>query len=535
MAISSELERQLSGWLPRQAWFPRQDVDLGSDPDVTPMSETRLFEFDGPDGSVVQGIAAILAVGDGPSMRRLNVPLVFRTAEDFALRSHLIGTVEDMTLGRCWVYDAAADPVFVLTLAAALATGRRFQGGQVQALQVSRGNDDFLELDSPAALLERAATTEIAVTDHRRGETTVSIDDVATPSSLTLFRVLTPGMSAGVRIPVVLASAGSHTVPPVMGWAAGRWFDARDLTTLTAPLAMLTRSEASAQPAWREAVDTAVSVDSGSIGSFNKRAAALGARVGELHHDLAREFGQVPGDARQTKNWVRKWTERVDWALARAPLALSGLEEPLRRHRASLAELDTVGALQRIHGDLTLNHVVSGPTSGFTAVSFADSAGVDDTHADPKPAALDLVALLRSLDYAAGYARLRRTGALDVDARPATLGVTGLGESDADLREVVDSPEYLWSAQAQNALLTGYSHAVDASVGLHDPVLRAVLVDRLLVEVVAELRNRPAWLIVPLASLTLLLAGRQPGGSARGAAADRPNSRARSWCSSPTR
>ncbi|RAG71457.1 hypothetical protein DN536_34675, partial [Burkholderia multivorans] len=34
------------------------------------------------------------------------------------------------------------------------------------------------------------------------------------------------------------------------------------------------------------------------------------------------------------------------------------------------------------------------------------------------------------------------------------------------------------------------------------------LIDRLLVEVVTELRNRPNWLSVPLATLTLILKGR---------------------------
>ena len=60
----------------------------------------------------------------------------------------------------------------------------------------------------------------------------------------------------------------------------------------------------------------------------------------------------------------------------------------------------------------------------------------------------------------------------------------------------------------QNSLLSGYSRARGDSIGLNDPVLRAALVDRLLVEVVTELRNRPNWLSVPLATLTLVLKGK---------------------------
>ena len=451
----------------------------------------------------VQGHQAIISVGDGRTLRRLNIPLSFRTQEDYALRPHLIGTVDDITLGRCYVYDGTADPVFVLAYAQAMATGHRFQGGQVQADRVGEHEHPFTRLGDLESLLAHSEVIRLGLIDSRTNESSVVIDDPAEPCVLTFFRVIRPGLSSAVRIPVALTEAESGAVPEVIGWSAGRWFDAADLDTQSAPLAILSRTERESQPAWREAVEIACTVDSGSLGSYNKRAMALGARVGELHLDLAAEFGVVRSTGEPTADWVKKWQERVDWALARAPLALGSLGTRLRAHRDALGELTTLGGLQRIHGELTLNQVVTSPAAGFRVVNFSE-----DTQEFPKPPAIDLVALLRSIDYAAGYARLRRTGALELDAQPVVLGFSGLEESGESMQEVVDSPEYLWSSQAQNSLLTGYSHAVNASVGLHDPVLRAVLVDRLLVEVVTELRNRPTWLIVPLATLTLLLGGR---------------------------
>jgi maltokinase len=577
VAISSDLERLLSAWLPRQAWFPKLETELGADPDITPMSVTRLFEFDtrrhptgdtgsrgparsargdaeasaspqaaetttpqyrlvdnrgGPrsaaargasagsgssdsaaggeavsagirDIGVIQGNQAIISVGDGRTLRRLNIPLSFRTHEDFALRPHLIGVVDDITLGQCYVYDGCADPVFVLAYAQAMASGRRFDGGQVQANRVGESEHAFADLSTPEALLAHSDVIRLGIIDSRTNESSVVIDDPEHPCVLTFFRVVRPGVSSAVRIPVALTEVGSAAVPEVIGWAAGRWFDANDLETLSAPLVMLSRTERDSRPAWREAVDVACAVDSGSIGSYNKKAMALGARIGELHLDLAAEFGVVRSIGEPTAYWVKKWQDRVDFALARAPLALSNLASRLRAHRDSLAALEALGGLQRIHGELTLDHVTTSESGGFRVVNFSE-----DTQEFPKPPAIDLVALLRSMDYAAGYARLRRTGALEVDAQPVVLGFSGLGESSEFMQEVVDSPEYLWSSQAQNSLLTGYSHAVNASVGLHDPVVRAVLIDRLLVEVVTELRNRPTWLIVPLATLTLLLGGR---------------------------
>nr|WP_272902549.1 hypothetical protein [Brevibacterium daeguense] len=452
---------------------------------------------------VIQGNQAIISVGDGRTLRRLNIPLSFRTQEDFALRPHLIGVVDDITLGQCYVYDGCADPVFVLAYAQAMATGRRFEGGQVQANRVGESEHAFAALTAPEALLAHSEVIRLGIIDSRTNESSVVIDDPDHPCVLTFFRVVRPGVSSAVRIPVALTEVGSTAVPEVIGWAAGRWFDATDLETLSAPLVMLSRTERGSRPAWREAVDVACAVDSGSIGSYNKKAMALGTRVGELHLDLAAEFGVVRSIGEPTAHWVTKWQERVDFALARAPLALNNLAPRLRAHRESLAEFEVLGGLQRIHGELTLDHVTSSETGGFRVVNFSE-----DTQEFPKPPAIDLVALLRSIDYAAGYARLRRTGALEVDAQPVVLGFSGLKESSESMQEVVDSPEYLWSSQAQNSLLTGYSHAVNASVGLHDPVLRAVLIDRLLVEVVTELRNRPTWLIVPLATLTLLLRGR---------------------------
>lgn len=517
MAISSELEGLLSAWLPRQSWFPKLETELGADPDVTPMSVTRLFEWDTGEGTV-RGTQAIISVGDGRTLRRINVPLSFRTSENFALRAHLIGTIDDITLGPCWVYDGCADPVFVINCAHAAATARRFEGGQVAAHAVSNAMTKFHRVQTEHQMLDYAASVRLELLEARAHESTVVIEDPENPCVLTFFRVVQPGLSQAVRIPVALTEAESRAVPEVMGWVSGRWFDAEELETRSAPLAMLSVQYPDSQPAWREAVDIACAVDSGSIGSYNKKASALGSRIGELHLDLAAEFGVVRGAGEPTEDWVAKWKERVDWALARAPLALGDLQAKLKEHRANLGRLETVGALQRIHGELTLNQVLTSPVVGFTVVNFSAA-----TQEFPKPAAIDLVALLRSIDYAAGYARLRRTGALKADAQPTFIGLSGLSDGHESLREVVDSPEYLWSSQAQNSLLTGYSHAVGASVGLHDPVLRAVLIDRLLVEVVTELRNRPTWLIVPLATLTLLLGGRlehdsQPADDADGEA-----------------
>lgn len=539
MAISSELEQLLASWIPRQPWFPKHAADFGTDPDITPMSVARAFTYTAEELGGFAGLVTVISVGDGPTLRRLNIPLTLRGAEDMHLRHALIGRIDDLALGTVFVYDGAADPVFVNLMADAITKRKVFDGGQLSTESLRHSQEktearDRAPMPFPVTVNGDAASVNgstnaaaeavppkpsigdltvgaedvmpveirpIEVSDSGQHKSTVIIHDEYEPMELSFFRVLEDGMPSSLTIPVLLTEAGSRSVPEVIGWGSGRWYDMFEVQEMEAPMALLSHVDVDAEPAWREAVNTVCAVDSGSIGAYNAHAAEMGRRIGELHTDMAAEFGVVEGAGEPTKQLVQKWVERIDWALGRAPLALDSLVPELRGHRARLQGLETIGTLQKIHGELTLDHVVSSSTDGYSVVKFTDS-----TTSDPKPAAFDLVALLRSIDYAAGFARLQRTDALD--SEDGSLVVSGFGNDPGALRKIFDSPEYLWASQVQNSLLSGYSRARGDSIGLSDPVLRAALVDRLLVEVVTELRNRPNWLSVPLATLTLVLKGK---------------------------
>ncbi|GAA1511190.1 maltokinase N-terminal cap-like domain-containing protein [Brevibacterium permense] len=539
MAISSELEQLLASWIPRQPWFPKLAADFGTDPDITPMSVARAFTYTAEELGGFAGLVTVISVGDGPTLRRLNIPLTLRGAEDMHLRHALIGRVDDLALGTVYVYDGAADPVFVNLMADAITKRKVFDGGQLSTESLRHSQEkteawDRAPMPFPVTANGAAASANgstntaaeavppkpsigdltvgaedvmpveirpIEVSDSGQHKSTVIIHDEYEPLELSFFRVLENGMPSSLTIPVLLTEAGSRSVPEVIGWGSGRWYDMFEVQEMEAPMALLSHVDVDAEPAWREAVNTVCAVDSGSIGAYNAHAAEMGRRIGELHTDMAAEFGVVEGAGAPTKQLVQKWVERIDWALGRAPLALDSLVPELRGHRARLQSLETIGTLQKIHGELTLDHVVSSSTDGYSVVKFTDS-----TDSDPKPAAFDLVALLRSIDYAAGFARLQRTDALD--SEDGSLVVSGFGNDPGALRAIFDSPEYLWASQVQNSLLSGYSRVRGDSIGLSDPVLRAALVDRLLVEVVTELRNRPNWLSVPLATLTLVLKGK---------------------------
>ncbi|WP_156913739.1 maltokinase N-terminal cap-like domain-containing protein [Brevibacterium album] len=526
MAFSSDLERLLARWLPRQRWFPQLGGPAGQEPDLTPLSVVRLADVPEAEGGTVRVAMAVVGVGSGERSARIALPLTFRTREALALREHRVGETDDLLLGPVGVYDGAADPVGVQTLMELIRSRAALPGahlsGHLAGEELGGAPEAEAFSPDPDRLAAAAAELRVRIGTSRGQETRTVVDAPDGSFVLTLVRTLSDRRPPAVRVPLALTAVGSRTVHPVVGWAQARWFDAEDSATLSAPYALLAHALPDSHPVWRDAVRLAMRVDSGSVGSFNRQASSLGTVVGELHGDLAGEFGLVQSGGEPTARLVGRWRRRVDWALRVAGGPLAGLEEQLREHARALEELTTVGPLQRIHGELTLENILTGTAEGPRVISFsADPAD------EPRPAAFDLVALLRSIDYAAGFSWLRGSGALE--RRSAELrriageglfggaegsGAAGAAAEGSLLDDYLTAPERLWCGQATNSLLSGYSHAAGATASLRDPVLRAALVDRLLVEIATEKRNRPSWVIVPLAALSTLLGGRESADTA---------------------
>ncbi|PMC98900.1 hypothetical protein CJ199_15860, partial [Brevibacterium paucivorans] len=109
----------------------------------------------------------------------------------------------DLTLGRVWVYDAAADPAYVLTMVGAIAAGRSFPGNQVNAHRVSPQAVDVDDLSSSVAVAEALSSAQVTVSD-RANVTNVVIDRGLSRSVLTVFRVLNAATAAALHMPVAL-------------------------------------------------------------------------------------------------------------------------------------------------------------------------------------------------------------------------------------------------------------------------------------------------------------------------------------------
>ena len=93
----------IEAWLPSQPWAEA----------VPALERIGGFRLDDPDGEVgMEGI--VLRSADGAVT--VHVPLTYRGAPLEGAEDALVGTMEHEVLGTRWVYDAAADPVFVAEL-----------------------------------------------------------------------------------------------------------------------------------------------------------------------------------------------------------------------------------------------------------------------------------------------------------------------------------------------------------------------------------------------------------------------------------
>ena len=98
----------LRAWLPTRPWFP-------AGAEVTALGAYR---FDDPAGEV--GVETFLLQAGAVV---LQVPLTYRSGPLPGAEHALVGTTEHSVLGRRWVHDGTADPVWLAALVAAVLTG----------------------------------------------------------------------------------------------------------------------------------------------------------------------------------------------------------------------------------------------------------------------------------------------------------------------------------------------------------------------------------------------------------------------------
>ncbi|WP_284978143.1 hypothetical protein [Arthrobacter sp. fls2-241-R2A-200] len=99
----------IAGYLPAQPWFIKEGA----------AELVGAYRFDDPAGEV--GLETHVVTSGGHFYQ---VPLSYRGYELAGAGDWLIGTMDHSVLGKRWVYDACADPVYIKALAAAILTGQ---------------------------------------------------------------------------------------------------------------------------------------------------------------------------------------------------------------------------------------------------------------------------------------------------------------------------------------------------------------------------------------------------------------------------
>lgn len=471
--LPPEVLRLLETWLPEQRWYPVPTDGVTHEPWLT-------VTFPGVADVVVALLRLVgpgLAAGDDALV--IQVPLVLTpTAEPTAdtpdtETAGLIGTVTTAS-GRVTVHDGGVHPAAwhaYLTTALPGAGAREVCDEMAGARRIS-GEQSNTSVMLPAM-----------THDTGRG------------GMLKILRTVALGPHPDVVIPAALTRAGWDGVPRFLGAvglpAPDGVAGSRSPDDPLAHLAVLSELVADATDGFELACAYAARDE-----DFGERAAELGTVVAHLHAVLRQALGAGP--ALEPAGFMGVLRRRAAEAFADVPdlapqrAGVSALYDAVSERLAAVAERSGgVVPLQPIHGDLHLGQALHS-AGGWKVLDFEGEPQrpVSERVAPDLPLR-DVAGMLRSLDYAAA---------------------------------VGQTTDPHWAAHAQVSFLEGYRqasgdahegtvHAVagaatsgsELDVATAELLLRALVVDKALYEVVYEFRHRPAWMHIPLTAVERVL------------------------------
>ncbi len=462
-------EQTLARWLPAQRWFAGQAVPPGA---LTVLADTVLA------GGEPALRHLIVSVPDGRAPARYQILAGLRADMPAALRHAVIGPAD----GGLIAYDALHDPELCARLLDAIGS------------QATVGPVRFAR--EPGAPLERWPGSRVMSAEQ--SNTSVVFGEAAI---LKVLRRVFPGVNPDLEVAGALARLGSRRIARPYGWIA------TDLDGEAALLGVLSQYLAHASDGWtlatanlramyarhgsyeRDYLTEPLAADPpGERGAaaaagpragqdFAIEALALGRATAEMHADLATAFGSAPMPAGEVAALSEAMTGKLDAALAEVP-ELAAQSAKLRAAYADLAAASRPVMLQRVHGDYHLGQVLR-TEAGWVALDFEGEPAVPlAVRRAPAPALRDVAGMLRSFDYAARH-RL-------------------LGHPDAArLRGLADA----WVARCQTAFCAGYAQAGGMDPKADAPLLRALMLEKAVYEVIYEAHHRPAWMPIPLGAI----------------------------------
>lgn len=534
MSRAEEIERRLPGWLaaalpaylPSRRWFADkgrdieavrlQDLAWLAPPEIPALGPERLLE------APALALALIRVELSGGAGASYQLPLAWRPAGGCA-RPPAEAIAGILEAGAGWISEGIGAPGFGAACLEALSSARRF-GGQ---------HGTFAFLPSPpwtarGDRLSQLASGSARLSRSEQSNSTLFFADAGGAARLLFkcFRRLEPGRNPDAEMTGYLAAHGAERlVPPLAGTLEYRPYPAGESISVSAGAGR----QSGAPVPWTLGIFQEFVPNEGDGWEFTLRLLAAAAAAPHSVRE-ARAAELIPplrqlAEATAAMHLTLATAPKSEPDLAPAPISAAdwdrwseGIAAAARRLRDEVARTPEAAALGdrltgvlrpgfpeglskiRVHGDFHLGQTLRASDGGWRILDFEGEPARPLAERRQKFCALkDVAGMLRSLEYAAGAAA--RAASAPLDPLPGWLEA--------------------WRKKARQAFEDAYFARLDAAAVCLDSggappivprapagrsaLLRFFEVEKAIYEAGYELRNRPAWLPLPLAGLHRLL------------------------------
>ena len=442
-------EDTLATWLVKQRWFAGKGRTVH---DLAVVADTGIIPGD-------PGLRHLMVtVSHGATSDCYQLFIGYRARLPARLRHARIGTV-----GGLQIYDGLHDTALTRALLDAIVDDRSV--GMLRFCRVP-GAEIEAGLDSLVLTGEQSNTSLVF------GESAI----------FKVFRRVNPGPNPDLEVASALAELGSSHIAEPFGWVETR------IDGATTVLAILSRYLRAASDGWALAATSVRDLYASEEGTraaeaggdFAPEAERLGAATAQVHRDLADAFGRSELDPEAVRELAEQMYRRLDLAVATVP-ELGRYGDKVGDAYSDLAKLIEPIPAQRVHGDYHLGQVMRTQT-GWVVLDFEGEPASPLAQRRARSSPLrDVAGMLRSFDYAARHQLVTHPEAASLAPRAAD-----------------------WVRRNGDAFCAGYAAAGGLDPAENSVLLRAMLLDKAVYEVVYEARNRPTWVPIPLESIAEL-------------------------------
>ena len=450
--MSGPTASELAAFLSSQRWFSGR----GSPVEVSQVRTLARLQED----PVVEIVLVTATPVDGAAARYQVIVEVPRAPVDRLDHARIGGAGEQ----PC--YDALHDKEVTALFPRLVA--EQASVGEVSFHRVEHARGPQVVLDRPSIVLT-----------GEQSNTTLAYGDAM---ALKIYRQVAPGVNPDVEVQLALDGVGCPHIATPLGWV-----ECPDgvLAFLQEFLVGGTEGWESAQASVRDLYVEA-DLHPSDVGSdFAGEAERLGRMTAEVHASLRDALPTSVLNPEQVAARVQAMRDYLAGAVHEVPELAAHAVGLGRAYDAleTLARAGTQVDIQRVHGDFHLGQTLRTP-AGWKVLDFEGEPARPAAERRAMDTPLrDVAGMLRSLDYAARLVLLDHPG----DAQRAYRAAE-------------------WVEHNTGAFCAGYAAAAGRDPREDEVLLRALLTEKAVYEVVYEARMRPAWVVLPLAAVERLAA-----------------------------